>query len=77
MLPRRDQGQGSRPVLLQEMQHAPGPAPAGATLGVTADRPLVIQKVNRLLENRFREPQLGMSITEVMHQSRWVAVVIE
>jgi len=59
------------------MQHAPGPAPAGATLGVTADSPLVIQKVNRLLEHRFREPQLGMSIAEVMHQSRWVAVVIE
>jgi hypothetical protein len=52
--PRRHQLLGGSAVLIQEVQHAPGPAPTGAALAVAADRPLVIQEMDRLLQHRFR-----------------------
>ena len=59
------------------MEHAPGPPAAGAALGVAADRPLVVEEVDGLLQHRFRKPQLGMGIAEVVHQRRGVAVALE
>jgi hypothetical protein len=64
-------------MLLQQMEHAAGAATTGAALGVTADRPLLIQKADGLLQHRFREPQLGMGVAEVMHQGGGVAVAVE
>ena len=64
-------------MLLQQVKHAAGAATAGAALGITADRPLLIQKADGLLQHRFREPQLGMGVAEVMHQSGGIAVAVE
>jgi hypothetical protein len=77
VLPWRHQGLGFAATLIQQMEHAAGAATAGATLGVTADRPLLIQKADRLLQHRFRKPQLGMGVTEVVHQGGGIAVSVE
>jgi hypothetical protein len=62
---------------INKVQHPPRPAATGATLGVTADRPLVRQKADRLLQHRFREAQPRMLIAEIVHQSRGVTVALE
>ena len=77
VLPWRHQRQGRGPVIVQEVEHAPGPPAAGAALGVGADRSLVVEEMDGLLQHRFGEPQLGMGIAEVMHQRRGVAVMHE
>jgi hypothetical protein len=53
MPPWRHQLQRSLPVRIQEVQHAAGATPTGAALAVGADRPLVIQKMNGLLQHCF------------------------
>jgi hypothetical protein len=75
--PWRHQLKCSLAVGLQQVEHAARPPPTGAALAVGADRPLVIEEVNRLLQHRFREPQLGVGVAEVVHQGGGVAVVIE
>lgn len=56
------------------MQHAPWPPAARATLGIAADRSLLIEKGDRLLQHRLGEPQLGVGRTEVVHQSCGVRI---
>jgi len=77
VLPWRHQGLSRLAVLLQQMQHAARPPPTRTALGVAADGALVIQEVNGLLEHRFRKPELGVGIAEVVHQRGGVAVAIE
>ena len=64
-------------MALHQVQHPPRPAAAGAALGVTADRTLLIEKGDRLLQHRFRKAQLGVGVAEVVHQRRGIAVAIE
>ena len=64
-------------MLIQQVKHAPRPTTTGAPLGIGADGSLVVEEMDGLLQHRFGEPQLGMSIAEVMHQRRGVAVMHE
>jgi hypothetical protein len=60
--PRRHQLLGGGAVLIQQVQHSPRPTSTGAALAVAADRPLVIEEMDRLLQHRFRQPQLRVRI---------------
>ena len=77
MPPRRHQRLRLTTARIEEVQHAARPATAGAALGIAADRPLLVEKTDGLLQHGFREPQLGVNITEIVHQGGGVAVAIE
>ncbi len=64
-------------MLVAEVQHAPGSAAAGATLGIGADRLLLIEKGDGLVQHGFREAQLGMVDAELLHQRGGIAVGLE
>ena len=49
------QAEGATAMLLAQVQHAPGPAPAGTALGIGADRLLLIEEGDRLVQHGFRE----------------------
>ena len=72
--PWRHQRLGGGAGLLQQMQHPPRAAAAGATLGVAADRSLLVEKGQGLLQDGLGEAQLGMGVTEIVHQCRGIAV---
>ena len=59
------------------MQHAPRPATAWAALGVSADRTLLFQEFQSLLENGFGQPQLRLFAGQLLEQARGVVVVLQ
>ena len=60
-----------------EMEHAARTAAAWATLAVAIQQFLLIQKINGLVQNGFRDAQLRMLPLKSLKQSRGVAVVLE
>jgi len=77
LVPRRHQRLGLTAAGVDQVEHAPRPATAGAALGVTADGTLLIQEAQGLLQHRFREAQAGMSPAEVVHQCGGIAVGLQ
>ncbi len=77
MAPGGHQAEGTAAVLLAQVQHAPGPASAGAALGIEADRLLVIQEGDRLVQHGFGEAQLGMVLAQLLQQGGGVGVGFE
>jgi hypothetical protein len=75
--PRRHQGLSLLTTALKQMQHPPWSPPTGAALRIAADRSVLIEKTQGLLQHGFRETQLGVGIAEVVHQRRGVAVTLE
>ena len=75
--PWRHQGLCLLTTVLQQMQHPARPAPTGAALRVAADRSVLVEKTERLLQHRFRQTQLGVGVAEVMHQRGGVAVALK
>ena len=63
--------------LIMEMEHAARTAAAWATLAVAIEQFLLIQEINGLVQNGFRNAQLWMLPLKSLEQSRWVAVVLE
>ena len=76
-LPWRHQGLGLAAPPLEQMQHPPRPTAAGAALRITADRALLIEKAQGLLQHRFRQAELGMGVAEVVHQGGGIAVALQ
>jgi hypothetical protein len=62
---------------LMKMEHAARTAAAGATLAVAIQQFLLIQEINGLVQNGFRNAQLWMLPLKSLEQSRGVAVVLE
>jgi hypothetical protein len=60
-----------------EMEHAARTAAAWATLAVAIEQFLLIQEINGLVQNGFRNAQLWMLPLKSLEQSRGVAVVLQ
>ena len=60
-----------------EMEHAARTAAAWATLAVAIEQFLLIQKINGLVQNGFRNAQLWVFPLQSLEQSRGVAVVLK
>ena len=60
-----------------QMQHPPWTAPARAALGVGADRTLLLEKIEGLLQHGFGKPQLGFVPVQLLQQSGGIVVVFE
>jgi len=71
------QAKGAAAVLLAQVEHAPGPAAAGTALGIGADRLLVIEEGDRLVQHGFREAQLGMVLAQLLQQGGGITVGFE
>jgi hypothetical protein len=63
--------------LIMEMEHAARTAAAWATLAIAIEQFLLIQEINGLVQNGFRNAQLRMFPLKSLEQSRGVAVVLE
>ena len=68
---------GFTPGVGLQMQHPPRTSPAWTTLGVGADRTLLLEKIQGLLQHGFREPQLGLVPVQLLQQSGGIVVVLE
>ena len=62
---------------LMEMKHAARTAAAWATLAIAIEQLLLIQEINGLVQNGFRNAQLRVFSLKSLEQSRGVAVVLE
>jgi hypothetical protein len=62
---------------LMEMKHAARTAAAWATLAIAIEQLLLIQEINGLVQNGFRNAQLWMLPLKSLEQSRGVAVVLQ
>ena len=62
---------------LMEMKHAARTAAAWATLTIAIEQLLLIQEINGLVQNGFRNAQLRVFSLKSLEQSRGVAVVLE
>ena len=60
-----------------KMEHAARTAAAWATLAVAIEQFLLIQEINGLVQNGFRDAQLWMLPLKSLEQPRWVAVVLK
>ena len=60
-----------------EMEHAARTAAAWATLAVAIEQFLLIQEINGLVQNGFRNAQLWVFPLQSLEQSRGVAVVLK
>ena len=60
-----------------EMKHAARTAAAWATLAVAIEQLLLIQEINGLVQNGFRNAQLRVFSLKSLEQSRGVAVVLQ
>ena len=62
---------------VMEMKHAARTAAAWATLAVAIQQFLLIQKIDGLVQNSFRNAQLWVLPLKSLEQSRGVAVVLK
>ena len=60
-----------------KMEHSARTAAARATLAIAIEQFLLIQEINGLVQNGFRDAQLRMFPLKSLKQSRGVAVVLE
>ena len=60
-----------------KMEHSARTAAAWATLAIAIEQFLLIQEINGLVQNGFRDAQLWMLPLKSLEQSRWVAVVLK
>ena len=54
---------------LMQMQHAAGSTPARTALGIGIKHLLLLEKIDRLMQHCFGEPQLGMITLKALKQS--------
>ena len=76
-MPGRHQFFGFIASARNQVKHASGTTAAGAALGVRADRSLLLQKFQGLLQNGLRKPQLRLFTGELLQEAGGIVVVLQ